>query len=62
MMTTKREVVEKMCGGKGHVIIDRILGEKELNGKCGLYAKVTIEPGCSLAIMNITMRAKLISS
>ena len=48
MMTTKREVVEKMCGGKGHVIIDRILGEKELNGKCGLYAKVTIEPGCSL--------------
>ena len=28
MMTTKREVVEKMCGGKGHVIIDRILGEK----------------------------------
>ena len=20
MMTTKREVVEKMCGGKGHVI------------------------------------------
>ena len=26
MMTTKREVVEKMCGGKGHVIIDRILG------------------------------------
>ena len=44
MMTTKREVVEKMCGGKGHVIIDRILGEKELNGKCGLYAKVTIEP------------------
>ena len=48
MMTTKREVVEKMCGGKGHVIIDRILGEKELNGKCRLYAKVTIEPGCSL--------------
>lgn len=42
MMTTKREVVEKMCGGKGHVIIDRILGEKELNGKCGLYAKVTM--------------------
>ena len=62
MMTTKREVVEKMCGGKGHVIIDRILGEKELNGKCRLYAKVTIEPVCSMAIMNITMRAKLISS
>lgn len=62
MMTTKREVVEKMCGGKGHVIIDRILGEKELNGKCGLYAKVTINRDVLLAIMNITMRAKLISS
>ena len=42
------ERVENMCGGKGHVLIERILGEKELNGKCGLYAKVTIEPNCSL--------------
>ena len=47
-MTTRTEVVEKMCGGEGHVIIEHILGEKELNGKCRLYAKVTIEPGCSL--------------
>ena len=39
---------EARCGGKGHVLIERLLGEKELNGKCGLYAKVTIEPGCSL--------------
>lgn len=45
-METER--VEKMCGGEGHVLIKRILGEKELNGKCGLYAEVTIEPGCSL--------------
>lgn len=44
----KTERVENMCGGKGHVIIRHILGEKELNGKCGLYAQVTIEPGCSL--------------
>lgn len=42
------ERIENMCGGKGHVIISHILGEKELNGKCGLYAKVTIEPGCTL--------------
>lgn len=42
------ETIENMCGGKGHVVIERLLGEKELNGKCGLYAKVTIEPGCSL--------------
>ncbi len=44
----KVETIENMCGGKGHVIIKHILGEKELNGKCGLYAEVVIEPGCTL--------------
>ena len=52
MMTTasehKIDKVEKMAGGKGHVIIEHLLGEAELDGKCGLYAKVTIEPGLSL--------------
>ncbi len=47
-MTTRTERVENMAGGEGHVIIKHILGEKELNGKCRLYAQVTIEPGCSL--------------
>lgn len=47
-METEIERIENMCGGKGHVIIEHILSEKELNGKCGLYAKVTIEPGCTL--------------
>lgn len=40
--------VEHMCEGNGHVIIKEILEEKELNGKCGLYAEVILEPGCSL--------------
>ena len=40
--------VENMAGGKGHVIIKDLLGEKELNGKCRMYAAVTVEPGCSL--------------
>lgn len=40
--------IENMCGGKGHVIIEHLLGDAELNGKCGLYAKVTIEPNCTL--------------
>lgn len=44
----KTERIENMCGGKGHLLIKHLLGEKELNGKCGLYAEVTIEPGCSL--------------
>lgn len=42
------EKIENMCGGKGHVLIERLLGEKELDGKCGLYAKVTIEKDCTL--------------
>lgn len=45
-MTT--EIVKNMCGGEGEVHIRRILGEKELNGKCGLYAQVTINAGSSL--------------
>ncbi len=52
MITTASEhqvdKVEQMAGGKGHVIIERLLGEKELDGKCGLYAKVTIESNCTL--------------
>ena len=42
------EVVKNMRGGDGEVKIKHILGEKQLNGKCGLYAEVTIEPGSSL--------------
>lgn len=38
MMTTasehKIDKVEKMAGGKGHVIIEHLLGEAELDGKC----------------------------
>ena len=44
----KIERVENMCGGEGHVIIKKILGEKESNGKCRMYAQVTLEQGCSL--------------
>jgi mannose-6-phosphate isomerase-like protein (cupin superfamily) len=39
---------EKKSGGKGHVIIEPLLSEKELNNKCDLYAQVTLEPGCSI--------------
>lgn len=47
-MNMRTETVKNMCGGEGEVIIHHILGEKELNGKCGLYAQVTIRPGSSL--------------
>lgn len=48
MSELRVERKENANGGKGHIIIKHILEEKELNGKCGLYAEVTIEPGCSL--------------
>ena len=35
-MTTER--VENMAGGQGHVLVKRLLDEKQLNGKCKLYA------------------------
>ena len=38
MSELKVERKENMCGGEGHILIKHILGEKELNGKCGLYA------------------------
>ena len=39
---------EALRGGKGHVFMEHLLGEKELNGKCRLYAKITLEPNCSI--------------
>lgn len=42
------EIVENMAGGKGHVIIKRLLDDEQLNGKCRMYAEVILEPGCSL--------------
>lgn len=45
-MRIRRE--EHMAGGNGHVIIKELLDAEQLNGKCGLYAQVTLEPGCSL--------------
>lgn len=44
----RTERIENMCGGKGHVLISHLLDQNQLNGKCGLYARVTLEPGCSL--------------
>ena len=55
-MKIRRE--EHMAGGNGHVIIKEILDAEQLNGKCGLYAQVTLEPGCSLGIMNIMEKVK----
>lgn len=50
MPDQKREVkrVDSMAGGKGHVLIEHLLDEKQRNGKSRMYARVTLEPGCSI--------------
>lgn len=62
MSELRVERKENMAGGKGHVIIKHILEEKELNGKCKMYAEVTLEPDVLLDIMSITTRARHIIS
>ena len=56
------ERIEAMCGGKGRVLIKHILGEKEMNGKCGLYAEVTLSRGVPLVTMNIMEKVRRITS
>lgn len=34
--------------GKGEIQIEHLLSANELYGKCDMYAKVTIPPGCSI--------------
>ena len=46
--------IEHMCEGNGHVIIKEILDAPQLNGKCRMYAEVTLEPGCSLGSVSYT--------
>lgn len=45
-MVLERE--ENLCGGKGITTFKRLLGEKELNGKCGMFAQLTVEKGGSI--------------
>lgn len=41
-------IKQNVNGGVGPMRIKHILNDKELNGKCRMYAEVTLEPGCSL--------------
>ena len=38
------------AGGKGEITIEHLLTPTELDGKCGMFAKVTIPPGASLGV------------
>ena len=62
MSELRVERKENMAGGKGHVIIKHILEDKELNGKCKMYAEVTLSRDVLLDIMSITTRVRHIIS
>lgn len=47
-MATSTKVIESLRGGKGHAIMKYLLGDKELDEKCGLYAEITLKPECSI--------------
>ena len=38
------------AGGKGEITITHLLSEKELDGKCAMFAKVTIPPHASIGV------------
>lgn len=39
---------ENPSGGKGRIIIQPLLSDEELGGKCRLYAQATLPVGCSM--------------
>ncbi|NSW90316.1 MAG: cupin domain-containing protein [Firmicutes bacterium] len=43
-----KEIRNRMRGGNGDVEICHIFKQDELKGKSRLFAKITLEPGCSI--------------
>lgn len=42
------EKVEHAAGGKGYILKKQLLTQEQLMGKNGMFAEVTLKPGCSL--------------
>ncbi|WP_301860159.1 cupin domain-containing protein [uncultured Megasphaera sp.] len=42
------EKVEHAAGGKGYILKQKLLTEEQLMGKNGMFARITLKPGCSL--------------
>ncbi|MCX7615680.1 MAG: hypothetical protein N2Z65_08000, partial [Clostridiales bacterium] len=45
-----KEIKEQMRGGNGSVEITHIFKQDELTGKARIFAKITINPGCSIGL------------
>ena len=46
----EKDIREQMRGGKGSVEISHIFKQDELNGKCRLFARITLNKGCSIGL------------
>lgn len=42
------EDLKNLFGGKGHVLRQQFVSEEEMGGRNKIFAKMTIEPGCSM--------------
>lgn len=42
------KITENMRGGNGSVLAENLLTTEQFNGKARLFAKMTLEPGCSI--------------
>lgn len=47
-----KEIRERMRDGKGSVQLLHVFSKDELTGKCRMFAKITLEPGCSIGTHN----------
>jgi len=47
-----REIREHMRGGNGSVEILHVFSQNEMKGKCRLFARITLKPGCSIGTHN----------
>lgn len=45
-----KEIKERMRGGKGSVELTHAFTQEEFIGKCRLFARVVLEPGCSIGM------------
>ncbi|MCL2852675.1 MAG: cupin domain-containing protein [Defluviitaleaceae bacterium] len=44
----RQDTSENRFGGNGKVVMDHVMEKTDVLGNCRLFARVTLEPGCSI--------------
>lgn len=50
LIEANSQKAQNKANGKGEITITHLLTPAELDGKCAMFAKVTIPPGCSIGV------------